>query len=104
MKIRVKPLSPEAFLRLPTPHHKKPGKPSIFFRTLMKAAAVSELHAVDFRCEKIGMDKIAPGTPCLYLMNHSSFIDLKIIASVLYPAPFQIVCTPLISPITALLF
>lgn len=93
MKIRVKPLSAEAFLRLPTPHHKKPGKPSIFFRTLMKAAAVSELHAVDFRCEKIGMDKIAPGTPCLYLMNHSSFIDLKIIASVLYPAPFQIVCT-----------
>lgn len=93
MKIRVKKLSPEEFLALPAPHHKKPGKPSLLFRTVMKLAAVPELHSVDFRCKKIGMEKLAPGTPCLYLMNHSSFIDLKIVASLLYPHPFQIVCT-----------
>ncbi len=93
MKIRVKAMSPEEFLALPVPLHKKPGKPSMVFRTLMKLAAVSELHAVDFQCKRIGMEKLTPGEPCLYLMNHSSFIDLKIIASVLYPAPFQIVCT-----------
>ncbi len=93
MKIRVKPMTPEKFLALPVPLHRKPGKPSIVFRTFMKAAAVPELHAVHFRCRRIGMEKITQGTPCLYLMNHSSFIDLKIIASLLYPAPFQIVCT-----------
>lgn len=33
------------------------------------------------------------GEPCLVLMNHSSFIDLKIAIMVLFPRPFHIVCT-----------
>ena len=93
MKIRVKAMSPEEFLALPVPLHKKPGKPSMVFRTLMKLAAVSELHAVDFQCKRIGMEKLTPGEPCLYLMNQSSFIDRKIKASLLYTPP-----VPRVSP------
>ena len=39
------------------------------------------------------MEKLRRGEPCLYLMNHSSFIDLKIASTILYPRPFNIVCT-----------
>lgn len=39
------------------------------------------------------MEKLGKNEPCLILMNHSSFIDLKIAASVLYPRAFNIVCT-----------
>ena len=39
------------------------------------------------------MDKLGRKEPCLYLMNHSSFIDLKIVATILYPRRFNIVMT-----------
>ena len=39
------------------------------------------------------MERLGRREPCLILMNHSSFIDLKIAASILYPRPFNIVCT-----------
>lgn len=39
------------------------------------------------------MERLKDKEPCLFLMNHSSFIDLKIAAAILYPRPFNIVCT-----------
>lgn len=39
------------------------------------------------------MEKLGKKEPCLVLMNHSSFIDLKIASTVLYPRPLNIVCT-----------
>ena len=39
------------------------------------------------------MDRLGKKEPCLYLMNHSSFIDLEIAASLLYPRSFNIVAT-----------
>lgn len=39
------------------------------------------------------MERLGKREPCLILMNHSSFIDLKIAATILYPCPFNIVCT-----------
>lgn len=39
------------------------------------------------------MEKLGKDEPALFLMNHSAFIDLKIAAAVLYPRPFNIVCT-----------
>lgn len=73
--------------------HRKPIRPNIFWRTLMRLVALPDLIATKFECEKIGMDKIGKGEPAFYLMNHSSFIDLEIAASVLYPRPFNIVAT-----------
>ena len=73
--------------------HTKPKKPSIFFRTLMRLVSMPDLIATRFKYEKIGMEKLEKGEPAFYLMNHSSFIDLEIAATVLYPKPFNIVAT-----------
>ncbi len=73
--------------------HIKPKKPNIFFRTLLKLVSLPDLLATHFKCEKIGMDKLGKREPAFFLMNHSSFIDLEIAASSLYPRPFNIVTT-----------
>lgn len=70
-----------------------PKKPNIFFRTLMKVVALPDLMATKFECRRIGMEKLGKKEPALFLMNHSSFIDLEIVASALYPRPFNIVAT-----------
>ena len=73
--------------------HRKPIRPNIFFRTLMKVVALPDLIATKFSYEEVGMDRLGKGERAFYLMNHSSFIDLEIAASVLYPKPFNIVAT-----------
>ena len=73
--------------------HVKPIKPNIFFRTLMRLVSIPDLLATRFTFEKIGMDKLGKNEPAFMLMNHSSFIDLEIAATVLYPRPFNIVAT-----------
>ncbi len=75
------------------PKHKKPKKPNIFFRTLLKAVCAPELVATGFKCRKVGMERLGKDEAALILMNHSSFIDLKIASSVLYPRPVNIVAT-----------
>ncbi len=93
MKIKVKKVDYDYVLSLPKYKHKKPKKPSIFFRTLLKVASGKDLKDVNFTYETKGMEKISKDQPALYLMNHSSFIDLEIVSSILYPRPFNIVCT-----------
>ncbi len=93
MKIKVKKLSYNQVASLPQEKPVSPKRTSRFFRWLMKAASASELRKTNFRCEKIGMEKLGKKEPCLILMNHSSFIDLKIAATVLYPRAFNIVMT-----------
>ncbi len=93
MKIRTKKMSYDKVVALPKPVHKKPLKPHIFFRTVIKVLSDLELVAVGFKVNRIGMERLAKNQPCLYLMNHSSFIDLKIAGSLLFPRPFNIVCT-----------
>lgn len=93
MKIKTASLPYEQVLALPAEVHKPPKKPNLFFRTLLKVASAPDLLNTRFHCRKIGMEKLKKDEPCLILMNHSSFIDLEIAASVLFPRPFQIVCT-----------
>ena len=73
--------------------HAKPKRPNIFFRTLLKLVSIPDLIATHFSCKKVGMEKLGKKEPALILMNHSSFIDLEIISSILYPRPFNIVAT-----------
>lgn len=80
-------------MAIPQETHKKPIKPNMFFRTLLKTVSLPGLLSANFECKKIGMEKLGKKEPCLYLMNHSSFIDLEIAAGVLYPRPFNIVAT-----------
>ena len=93
MKIKTADKSYEDVLALEPPKHKKPKKPGVLFRLLLKAVSGSELKKTNFTCKNVGMEKLRRGEPCLYLMNHSSFIDLKIASTILYPRPFNIVCT-----------
>lgn len=93
MKIKVKNMRYEDVLALPREKYQKPIKPHWIFRLILRIASVLDLIAVGFQYRKIGMDKIGKREPCLVLMNHSSFIDLKIAATLLFPRPFNIVCT-----------
>jgi len=93
MKIKTAEMSYTDVINLPKKPKFVPKKPNMLFRTLLKVVSAPELFSVRFKCNKIGMDRLGKKEPCLILMNHSSFIDLKIASSVLYPRPFNIVCT-----------
>lgn len=93
MKIKVCEKSYDEVMAIPALPHSKPVRQALFFRWLMKFLSASELKKVNFFCEKKGMDTLDEKEPCLYLMNHSSFIDLKIATTLIYPKPFHIICT-----------
>jgi len=92
MKIKTKKLSYDEVMALPKPKHVKPKKQAPLFRQVMKLAGKQDLKATNFSFTEIGMNKLGKNDPCLFLMNHSSFIDLKIAAEILN-RPFNIVCT-----------
>ena len=93
MKIKTKDLPYDIVAAMPAPAHIKPKKPNILFRTLLYIVSIPDLFVTRFRCRRVGMEKLKKNQPCLYLMNHSSFIDLKIVSRILYPRAFNIVCT-----------
>lgn len=93
MKIKEINISFEEFLNLPKEKKFIPKKPSFFFRLLLKVASGGELKTTNFKYRKIGMDKLKRNEPALFLMNHSCFLDLKIASTILFPRPFNIVCT-----------
>lgn len=77
----------------PAKKAKKPAYPSFFFRTLIRTVSIPDLIATKFKYKTVGMEKLGKKEPCLILMNHSSFIDLKIANRILYPRKYNIVCT-----------
>lgn len=93
MKIKVKEMDYEKVMSLSVPHRKKPAKQSFLFRLLLKIVSFPDLLATHFKYREIGMDKLKGGEPCLILMNHSCFLDLKFASSYLFPHRFSIVCT-----------
>lgn len=93
MKIKIKQKSYEEVLALPHHAHKKPHRQNLFWRTLLRIVAAPDLVATHFKFKKIGMERLGRREPALFLMNHSSFIDLEIAARMLYPRPYNIVCT-----------
>lgn len=92
MKIKTKKLTWAQVQQLPRPKHKKPIRPHWLFRTVVRIASIPDLFFTHFRCEKVRMEAAGDG-PWLVLMNHSSFIDLEIASKLLYPKPYNIVCT-----------
>ena len=73
--------------------HKKPKRPNIFWRTLMRLLSLSDMKRTNFTYKEIGMDRLPKGQNAIYFMNHSSFLDLEIVPTILYPKPFNIVAT-----------
>ena len=56
---------------------------SIWFRILLRLC-LRGIYGEQFTYEEIDMDKLGKDEPCLILMNHSSFIDLKIASTILF--------------------
>ena len=83
MKIKTKALSYDELITLPAPARKKPQKPNLFFRTLVRLAAIPDLRDAQFSFTRERMEGFED-EPCLIVMNHSSFIDLEIVSYVGY--------------------
>ncbi|MBO5649628.1 MAG: 1-acyl-sn-glycerol-3-phosphate acyltransferase, partial [Clostridia bacterium] len=93
MKIKSKDRSFQEVSAIPKPAHKKPRRPSRLLHALIRVLAIPDLISSRFRLNKIGMERLGKREPCLILMNHSCFLDLKIASACLFPRPFHIVCT-----------
>ena len=92
MKIKTVRKSYDEVMALPRPVHRNPKKPWWLLRTLVRILSVGDLMATHFTYTYEGREDLPKG-PYLILMNHSSFIDLKIVSKILYPKPFCIVST-----------
>ena len=93
MKIKTKKLSYEKVMALPRPKHRKPWRPMMLLQFVVRVLAIFDLVPVRFTYQKHGMEKIGRKEPCLILMNHSSFIDLKIVSKIFFPKRYGIVAT-----------
>ena len=91
MNTKVKKMPLEKVLALKKEKKFKPKKPNLFWRTLIKILSSKDLKSTHFQLEKSGMEKLEKKEPCLILMNHTSFIDLKIAETAFYPRPLNIV-------------
>ena len=93
MKVKLKKISFEQLKAIKPKKQGKPIKPNLLFRTLLKLVCLPDMLLTKCKVNKIGMEKLGKNEPCLFLMNHSSFLDLKIAMSALYPRPVNIVTT-----------
>ena len=93
MKTKVKQLEYEKVLALKPEKARKPVKPGVFWRWLMRVLGKGELAATNFKPRYIGMEKLGAREPCLILMNHSCFTDLLIAQTVFARRPMNIICT-----------
>ena len=92
MKISTKKKSFEAVMALPKCKHHRPLRPNFLLQTVVRVGAIPDLWSARFSYTEEGMDAVKK-QPCLILMNHSSFIDLKIVSKIFYPRRYGIVCT-----------
>ena len=93
MKIKVVNKKYEEVLALPKAKRHKPMKQHVLFRIILRIASSIDLWETHFQYKKIGMERLKKDEACLVLMNHSSFIDLEIVSTVMFPRRFSIVTT-----------
>ena len=92
MKVKTKKITYEQLIAMQPPKRKKLKKPSFLFRSLVRLLSIPDLMATHFSYTTSRMELAGKG-PYLILMNHSSFIDLKIASKIFYPKPYYIVAT-----------
>jgi len=92
LKIQTKKLSYDEVMALKRPKHVNPIKPHMFFRTLIRVLSIPSLASTHFTFTQERMEEVRD-KPCLILMNHSSFTDLKIAYGIFYPRPLSVVAT-----------
>ena len=91
MKIKIQKRPYNEVMSLERPKHTRPLRPMWIMRTLMRILSAPDLWATRFSYTRD--KKSEPREPSLILMNHSSFVDLKMASGILYPKPYGIVCT-----------
>lgn len=92
MKIKTKTISWAKLKEMPPLPRIKPVKPWFLLQLLIRILAIPDLWATRFSFTKSRMDEAGEG-PYLILMNHSSFLDLKIASRILFPLKYNIVST-----------
>ena len=90
MKINTRKLTYEEVLKLPRLQHKDPRKPSRFLATVVRIASLPTMWKTKFSYTTERMELVGD-QPCLILMNHSSFTDMKLAYAIFYPKQFGIV-------------
>ncbi len=90
MKINTKKMSYEDVLKLPRLQHKKPMKPQGWLATIVRVAVAPTLWKTKFSYTTERME-LVKDQPCLILMNHSSFTDMKLVYGIFYPRKMGIV-------------
>ena len=92
MKIKTKKADYSFVKDIKPPKRKPLRKPSFLFSTLIRLLSIPDLLACKFSYRKMDMEKAGKG-PYLILMNHSCFLDPKIVSKIFYPMPYYIVMT-----------
>lgn len=92
MKIRIKKSSWDQLDTLPKIPYHKPLAPLFLLRLLIRILSIPQLLETRFSFEDLRGDRKEEG-PYLILMNHSSFLDLKMASKILFPHPYAIVST-----------
>ena len=83
-------MSYDEVLKLPRLKHRKPRKPSRFLATLVRTLSAPTLKKIKFSYTEERMELVGK-EPCLILMNHSSFTDMKLAFGIFYPRRMGIV-------------
>ena len=90
MKIKMREMPYEEVLKLPRLKNKKPLKPSRFLATVVQILSAPTLKKIKFSYTTERMELVG-NQPCLILMNHSSFTDMKLAFGIFYPRRMGIV-------------
>lgn len=93
MKTTIREMDYDKVMALPRPQHKLPRKPHMFWRTLIRALTVVGMAGTKFKYETERFELLEKGEPCLILMNHTCFQDMEVAYQIMYPRPFNIVCS-----------
>ena len=93
MKIKTKKMAFEEVLSLPIKKREKPVRQSRLLKFLVSILSFFELRKVKFKYNCHGMERLKKKEPCFILMNHSSFLDLKIAFKIFKKRRFNIVAT-----------
>ncbi len=93
MKTTVKAMDYDRVLALPRPKYRAPIKPHWILRTLIRFLSIFGLLGTKFRYETERFELLKKDEPCLILMNHTCFQDMEAAYRILYPRPFNIICS-----------
>ena len=93
MKTTVKKMDFDKVMALPRPQRKNPRKVNWFWRLLIRFLTIFGLMGTGFQYETEGFEKLGKDEPCLILMNHTCFQDMEVAYRILFPRPFNIVCS-----------